>query len=256
MSRTVALTLAVLASWAALASQIRAEPLDLGLPRELDPSKFELFWFDDFDKFDLSADGFGRHKWFNGLWYSKPAPLDLFSHSDGILRLATRANKGALISTLSPKVGGHETAFSYGYFEARLALSANAANWPAFWLFSRDHARGTDGNHWCEIDIFELFASKFAGTVHEWIDFKNKQNRNNLVTLPQGTDLSQWHTYGMTWEPGKVTWYFDKKELMSAATPKICDSQELFLILNANTHDPAVEQFLSVDWIAVFRWKP
>lgn len=255
--RQACVALAILLAVSRLDGACHAGSAEIALPVGVDQRKLELVWFDDFDSFDLSLDGRGEHKWFNGLWYMKPAPIDLFSHSDGVLKLSTRGKVGALISTLSPKKDGHGVVFSHGYFEARMAMTVNRASWPAFWLFSKDHAHGTDGNHWCEIDIFELFSSnKYGGTVHEWINFKNSQNRNNLADLPADADLTRWHTYGMMWEPGKVTWYFDKKPLMSAATPAVCDAQELFLILNTNTRDPSIEQFLMVDWVAVYKRKP
>jgi len=228
----------------------------VGLPSGLEPKSFELVWFDEFTDFDLSRDGRGEHKWFNGLWYSRPAPLDRFSISDGALRLSTHQKQGAVITTLSPRVDGADTTFRHGYFEARLAMSANSASWPAFWLFSKEHARGTDGRHWCEIDIFELFANKYGGTIHDWNNGRNNQNQNNLAAFPAGTDLSTWHTYGLLWEPGKVTWFFDKHPLMSAASPTVCDTQNLFLILNASTRDPSIDQYLLVDWVAVHRLKP
>lgn len=249
------LMLACLFAVAAVESSF-SEQVNDELPPGLEGRHFELVFSDNFDALEMSPDGSGKYKWFNGLWYSGPAPSQLFSVSNGALKLLTRGEKGALISTISPKKDGYGTTFSYGYFEARLAMSAKKSSWPAFWLFSQEHARGTDGNHWCEIDIFELFDSnKFGGTVHEWINFKNHQNKNNLVDLPPGTDVTRWHTYGMLWEPNRVTWFFDRKPLMTAAVPPICQQQSMFLILNTNTHDPSVEQFLLVDWVRVYMRK-
>jgi beta-glucanase (GH16 family) len=225
------------------------------VPAEVTQKGFsQLVFSDDFNVLDMSPNDSGNFTWFNALWYSTRSDPSLFSVANGVLTLSARPTKGgALIATLARRPPGRDTTFTHGYFEAKLAMNASPDNFSAFWLFSSEHARGTDNNHWCEIDIFELFTpGTFTGTIHEWIDFKNTQNGNNLQPLGRDVDVSQWHVYGLLWEPGRVTWYFDGRPVMSAPSPDVCERQKLFLILNSGVRNDRYDQWLHVDWVRVF----
>jgi beta-glucanase (GH16 family) len=64
------------------------------------------------------------------------------------------------------------------------------------------------------LDIFEWQShqpTQFVGSVHVWRNGSDIGNNNgsNQWTLPGGTDLSQYHTYGVLWTPTSLSWYFD-----------------------------------------------
>jgi hypothetical protein len=107
---------------------------------------------------------------------------------------------GALISS-NPQdgVAGH-TGFqqTYGYFEADIYLppapGGTIANWPAWWM---------DGQSWPqdgEIDVVEGLGG------HACFHFHFSVNG-----APGGCvgSYSGWHTFGVDWEPGSITWYYD-----------------------------------------------
>ena len=89
------------------------------------------------------------------------------------------------------------------------------------------------------------------------------QDSRNWINLPSGNDFSQWHTYGMLWVPGKVTWYYDDQPLYSADTTAIFDSQDFFLVLSmaeganwtkGNAAGVSASYLnLNVDWLRVWQ---
>ena len=129
-------------------------------------------------------------------------------------------------------------AWRYGYFEARMKWDVTTGAWPAFWLTPVETALGLDFYNGVqeqgEFDIFEGQGDEphtFFGTIHDWKNGVGTANSNNTWPLGQSVDFSQYHTYGMLWTPGQVTWYFDNQPLMSAPTPAVVDQQHYLMIL-------------------------
>jgi beta-glucanase (GH16 family) len=124
-----------------------------------------------------------------------------------------------------------------------------------------------------ELDVFEGQGDvenrqTFFGTIHDWVqtggyaaDIANNNGRNYY--LVRGVDFSQWHTYGVLWVPGRVTWYFDDQPVLSAPTYPIFDEQFYYLMFGAqeganwrggNTSGVTASSFsLSVDWVKVWQ---
>jgi beta-glucanase (GH16 family) len=142
--------------------------------------------------------------------------------------------------------------------------------WPAFWLIPAQDARGENIHNGVketgEIDIFEGqgdHPNTFYGTIHDWIDKHHTTNNPNWYTLPKGFKFSTFHTYGLLWVPGKVTWYLDDRELYSAPTPAIVDKQDFFIVLGsqegANWEAGSLAGVdaerinLSVDWVRIWQ---
>ncbi|WP_288413878.1 glycoside hydrolase family 16 protein [uncultured Novosphingobium sp.] len=229
----------------------------------IDAGYKNLVFSDDFNTLDMSPDGGGTHRWYNGLWQRGPVNPARFSVQDGVVRLTTDVDPRAIImttaiTTMPRKQPGTATTFRYGYFEARMRYNPGPFAWPAFWLLSADRPAINDKagrGHWCEIDIFEGGRpTHYQGTVHDWRDFKSISNANQHFLLPPTADLRQWNTYGALWTPSKITWFFNGIALGSAPTPRICQQQQLFLILGAQKRKfgPQPES-LDVDWVHAYR---
>jgi len=102
--------------------------------------------------------------------------------------------------------------FTYGYLEVRAKTPSASGAWPAFWMLGSD----IYSNAWpgCgEIDILEVLNSAQYmnwGTAH-WADSYGAHVQGpdqNTVTF--GTKLADdYHTYGILWKPGQITWYID-----------------------------------------------
>ena len=142
--------------------------------------------------------------------------------------------------------------------------------WPSFWLIPVQDATGKalyqGVRKTGEIDIFEGLGEEphtFYGTLHEWINYRDTQSRNNAFRLPEDVHFSDFHIYGLLWVPGRVTWYFDNQELHSETTSDIFDKQDFFLVLGmqegknwklGDTSGVSTSAMnLDVDWVRVWQ---
>jgi beta-glucanase (GH16 family) len=143
-------------------------------------------------------------------------------------------------------------------------------SWPAFWMIASQDATGQDIHNGVketgEIDIFEGQGDQprtFYGTIHDWINDQHTTNSPNWYVLPTDFNSTEFHTYGLLWVPGRVTWYLDDKALFSAPTPTVVDSEDFFLVLGSQegakwepgSMDGVTAQKITmdVDWVRVWQ---
>jgi beta-glucanase (GH16 family) len=140
--------------------------------------------------------------------------------------------------------------------------------WPAFWLIPVQAATNEGQRESGEIDIFEGQGSQprmFFGTIHRWSSSHQLESNSphNRFRLPPATDFAEFHTYGLLWVPGRVTWYFDGVPLHSEQTYEIFDRQDYFLVIGMQegvdwkegdqTGVTAQSLRLTVDWVRVWQ---
>jgi len=254
----------------ALALQVQAS----GPTPPAQAANYSLVFFDDFNNLNQSADGSGQFTWYPGLWWETPPNPFNSSVSSSMLDLSWNAGQSVADTTVTScsNDGTRCRAFRYGYFEARMKWDVATGAWPAFWLIPVEGIWGAAENG--EIDVFEgqgdpANSKTYFGTIHDWVqtngstvDVANNSGQN-AFKLP-GVDFSQWHTYGLLWVPGKVTWYFDQQPILSANTYPIFDQQNYYLVLGAqeganwtygNTSGvTATSLNLYVDWVKVWQY--
>lgn len=115
----------------------------------------------------------------------------------------------------------------YGYVEMRARLPEGKGLWPAFWLL-HNHENGIRP----EIDVVEMLGDRpqvVYQTYHHYA-------RGNLSSTPSyevwGDDFSGgFHTYGMRWEPGRITWYVDGEARNAYANNNV-SSEDMYLLVN------------------------
>lgn len=152
----------------------------------------------------------------NPLWGPTSAPdANVFSIDNGVLSMAIKPTPDDVKGVISkPFITGQlltDRSFSqtYGYFEVNAKLSNATGVVSAFWLLP------ADGSWPPELDVAEVVGSNSStlvmtshsggGTVPHWAD------------VP---DTSQaFHTYAVDWEPDKLTWFFDGKQVAQQNTP-------------------------------------
>ncbi len=101
--------------------------------------------------------------------------------------------------------------FKYGYIEFRADFPAGKGLWPALWL------RSADSSVQSEIDVVEFLGhlpNALFQTVHTSDGVVHKVVRQNVSDLSVGM-----HTYGVDWQPDRITFYLDGKAMGSMATP-------------------------------------
>jgi beta-glucanase (GH16 family) len=114
--------------------------------------------------------------------------------------------------------------FTYGYVQIVAKLPGGSGTWPALWLVPK-------ATVWPpEIDIMENWGTPttFRGTYH----WTTKNPRQQGYTIQTGVDLADsFNTYGLLWQPGALTWYFDTKAVASYSGAGV-STIPMFLIAN------------------------
>lgn len=103
--------------------------------------------------------------------------------------------------------GKHD--FTYGLFETRVKVPTGKGYLPAFWMMPTDENLYGQWPRCGEIDIMEVMGqetNKLYGTLH----YGNPHSQNQeTYTAKNGDFASEYHTYAVEWEPGKMIWYVD-----------------------------------------------
>jgi hypothetical protein len=222
----------------------------------------KLIFSDNFRRFDIGRGGRGAHTWYAGLWYKGVPPAAKIQDKGGFVRLVSLDGKkrglGTEIHTLARTPQGRSTLFRFGYFEARIRATADLQNFGSFWLESYDHTLDQGQGPWrryCEIDIAEFGGSinGYAASVIDWIDKKPHQTPWPPVhRIPASNRLDKWNVYGLLWEPGKLSFFFNNQLIRSVKSPPPCDEQRLFMVLSGAKNGGNADKYIDVDWVHVF----
>lgn len=235
---------------------------------------YSLSFADEFDSLDLSPNGSGSYKWYASLWWNPRIPdCSLMPTSNSVVSLIWK-NDGTGSTNTSITTFAHDKSqgrtWRFGYFEARMKWDVVRGAWPAFWLMPIQDATGADTQNGVkehgEIDVFEGqgdYPNTFFGTIHDWKNNQSTANNPNWYNLPVGFNFAAFHTYGILWVPGRVTWYVDDVVAYSAPTPAVVDVEDFFIVLGSQeganwTHGSmagvdAQKINLDVDWVRVWQ---
>ena len=150
--------------------------------------------------------------------------------------------------------------FAHGYAEIRARIPSGDGLWPAFWLLNAYYVGPLP-----EIDIMEILGENPNQVYHTY----HRSDTNGVMQSTQfisngSTDYSQgFHTYGVRWEPGKITWYIDGNPVHTYEDESVA-YQIMYVIANLavggnfNTQavDPsALPATFDIDYIRVYQEK-
>ena len=185
-----------------------------------------MVWNDEFDgEGNVNTNGVDLDKWGfqngNGTEYGNPGwgnnELQFYREEN------TRVEDGKLIITAKEEdhkgskytsgklVTDSTFAKAYGKFEARMKLPEGTGFWPAFWMMPKDSVYGG----WAvsgEIDIMEArgrLINQVGAAIHYGRNWPNNKHSGGTYVFPEGEDFTDFHTYGIEWEPGEIRWYVD-----------------------------------------------
>ena len=107
---------------------------------------------------------------------------------------------------------------TYGYVEARISMPATQGACPAFLMLPQSTEIYGGWPVSGELDIMETTAAMIAegkacGTLH-WGTPSHVYKGSGYVDL--NSSLTYFHTYGVDWRPGQITWYFDGKPVYTS----------------------------------------
>jgi beta-glucanase (GH16 family) len=192
---------------------------------------------------------------------------NLSTGRDG-LRITARRNS---VEVSSGRIASQQ-AFRYGCFEIEAKMPAGKGLWPAIWLRT---PYGTPING--EIDIMEGFGSHpgvFQGTVHYWDHEKHLGHKCTRIGDVRSSAFAisnycswapklwsrdfttQFHRYGVVWQPGRITWLIDGEAFLDVTENVTAEPMNLHLNMavggvfdgapDATTPFPAVMQVRKV----------
>jgi hypothetical protein len=124
--------------------------------------------------------------------------------------------------------------FTYGFVEVRAWLAGNGSTvygWPQIWL---------DGQSWPQDGEIDILEGLSGSVCYHW---HGPPNGTGYGGCPSGSFTGGWHTFGVDWEPGSVTYYYDGNNVGSVtnSTSQIT-GDPMYLILVASTSATSVNQ--------------
>lgn len=196
------------------------------------PEGWQLVWSDEFEgsavdrcKWDFDL-GNGFHDARNGVWipgwgneelqYYTDAPDNVVVRDSCLhIRALPQACEGCAYTSARLKTRSRDgrVLFStlYGRVEFRARVPWGKGLWPALWMLPVDDRYGG----WAasgEIDLIEIVGER-PGEVLNSIHFGSSFPRRSLITathaLPGGSLVSDWHTYAVEWDPGRLRFLVD-----------------------------------------------
>lgn len=115
----------------------------------------------------------------------------------------------------------------YGYVEMRAKLPKGRGLWSAFWMLHQN-----DNDKRPEIDVVEYIGHQPDRVYNTYHYYDNWNLRSTPSYTATGADFSQdFHTYGVKWEPGKITWYVDGEERNSHQDGNVA-WEDMYLLVN------------------------
>lgn len=169
-----------------------------------------------------------------------------------------RLFRSSMINTgpLSKWSGPRTFEQKYGYFEIGCKVPKGAGLWPAFWLY--------DGLP--EIDIMEIGGSKtnrLRVAYHYGKSYKGGEliSQGNKLYIPDAS--KRYHTYGVDWEPNKLTYYFDGYPVWVVKGDFVCKKKRYMIINLAVSYpgifgetvnkDTSFPSYFNIDYVKVYK---
>ena len=159
---------------------------------------------------------------------------------------------------------------AYGYFEARIKRPTTRGLWPAFWMMpDRGPEAGdiwqrrTTDNGGMEIDIWEHLCEWGAGRYNaatHWDGYGDDHQSWGTSDLQHLPTEDGWHAYGLLWEPGKLTWFCDGKEMVTWENERVTEvplyikfTVQMGNWATKDVDDASLPDFLQVDYVRAWQ---
>ena len=184
--------------------------------KDLSYEGYTLKWKDEFDGEELNRNDWNveTHEpgWVNKEWQAYVDNTENIYVKDGklVIKPVEKDGENGEKSYTSGRVntqGKHD--FTYGLFETRVKVPTGKGYLPAFWMMPANENLYGQWPRCGEIDIMEVMGqetNKAYGTIHYGNPHGQKQG---TYTLGGSDFASEYHTFTVEWEPGKIVWYVD-----------------------------------------------
>lgn len=211
----------------------RPNPSPTPAPTDLpDDEDWKLVWSDEFngpesgeDEANLDSNGVDLDRWDYQLGTGAQYGLDGWGNNeeqyyrsenikveDGLLSITAQEESFEGKDYTSGRLFTEPTfSQTYGKFEARMKLPEGQGLWPAFWLMPKDSEYGVWASSG-EIDIMEAkgrLPEQVGGAIHFGKNWPSNKLFSKDYHFTEGEDITDYHVYGLEWEPGELRWYVD-----------------------------------------------
>ncbi|HZC43911.1 MAG TPA: family 16 glycosylhydrolase [Acidobacteriaceae bacterium] len=189
-----------------------------------------LVWSDEFNNttetnaqanpqvwtYDTGNGGFGNHELENYCaWGSTASPCstanpNAYVGTDGYLHIVARQLSAGVYTSARLKTQGLFS-FQYGRFEVRARVPEAQGFWPAAWLMGNNIVT----NPWPACGEQDVLERVNAATTPDWNEGSihgsgfTGEALGTTYHFPSGQTAAAWHTYGMIWTKGSVSYYVD-----------------------------------------------
>jgi len=166
--------------------------------------------------YDTGNSGFGNHElenycaWGSAASPCSPAHPNAYVGIDGYLHVVAQQPSTGVYTSARLKTQGLFS-FQYGRFEVRARVPEAQGFWPAAWLMGNNIVT----NPWPACGEQDVLERTNAAATPDW-------NRGSIhgpgftgdalgttYNFPSGQTAADWHTYGMIWTKGSVSYYVD-----------------------------------------------
>lgn len=217
-----------------------------GPPEMLDPSAWKQVAGDEFDGSKLNTS-----KWvvYSGVTQhtGEAWTPSLCSVSDGMLTLSGLPGPGGQlcgVAWLKDQVYGR------WLVRARMPKPANPQFALVCLLWPHDDSKWPAAG---EVDYAEEYDPDRAN-LQGWLHYGERDSQLYVGKIP--VDTTQWHTYGVEWEPDHMSFLIDNRVVWKttnrAAIPTGPMHQTLQLNLNREYPEVPVTTIMQVDWVHIF----
>ena len=167
--------------------------------------------------YDTGNSGFGNHELETYCaWGSNTAPCSTANPSeyvgaDGYLHIEAKQTSPGVYTSARLKSQGLFS-FQYGRLEFRALVPEAQGFWPAAWLLGNN----VDTVNWPACGEMDVLERVNAATSPDWNEgsvhgtgFIGGTGLGTVYNFTSGQSAAQWHTYGMVWSKGTVSYYID-----------------------------------------------
>lgn len=251
---------------------------------EIDMSRFELVWEDEFDK------GFNTEIWQGHYVYSETDTQlrdiawwnreQVSFTDDGCMEITVEYKDGSkgegyysygMETNPNKNYSGNHKGYEqlYGYFEIRCILPKGAGINPAFWLLTDgmwddDTDGGLTG---AEVDVFETntqfnSTSPEFGAVYHTIhvdSYGEYHKSENQGSFYANNPYEEFNTYGVEWNENEYIFYINGKETSRTSFGGVCQVP-LYLIISVGVDERIYENdylptSMKVDYVKCYQYK-